>query len=372
MARKKAPANKKAVSKQNFNIEDIKKNKGLDNKVKEKELSWIPLSKPFHDAIGIPGIPRGYVTLFRGYTNTGKSMAINEAIKSCQKTGDLPVIIDTEGNFDFEHAKNVGVEVEEEVDEETGEVVDYKGHFIYVDGEDLLQMYKYFDYEEGKQKSKVVRNEPVIEDVAHFISDLLDAQENEEIPYNLCFLWDSIGSLDCHRSVVSNTRNNMWNAGALEASFKSLLNHRIPSSRKEDKKYTNTVAAVQKIWYDSMNSVVKHKGGEGFYYGARLIIHLGGIQSHGTYNLNATSNKRVYQFGVETKIKGEKNQVNGVELRGKICSTPHGYVNPDEIEDYKKKYKDHILNQMNLESGEIDIEKEAGEISNEDLAQITS
>ena len=363
---KKAP-NKK-VSKQSFDLNKFKKNKGLDKKVKDKELSWIPLSKGFHDAVGIPGIPRGYVTLFRGYSNTGKSTAIYEAIKSCQKTGDLPVIIDTESNFDWNHAKSIGIEYEEIVDEETGEVLDYDGDFIFVDSDDLLNMYEKFDYGEGKEKSKAQRSEPVIEDVQHFMSDLLDAQENDELPRNLCFLWDSIGSLDCYRSVISKTRNNMWNAGALESSFKSMLNHRIPASRKENKQYTNTIAAVQKVWLDNMNTVIKHKGGEGFFYGARLIIHLGGILSHGTSILKATSNKRTFQFGVETKIKVAKNQVNGVELQGKICSTPHGYINPDEIEDYKRNNKDYILNKMNLESGEIKVEKEESELTNEDLA----
>lgn len=365
--------NKKSISKSEFNIDDFKKKKGIgqENRVKDKELSWLPLSKAFHDALNIPGVPRGYVSLFRGFSNTGKSTAIYEAVRACQRsnTNDLPVVIDTEGNFDWGHAKNIGVEFEEVVDEETGEVVDYSGDFIFVDGKQLKEMYKYFDYKEGKEKNKPLRNVPVIEDVARFISDLLDSQEEGELPRNLCFLWDSIGSLDSYECVMSKTTNNMWNAGALERHFKSILNFRIPSTRKEDQEYTNTIAAVQKVWLDSQSGprpVVKHKGGEGFYYGARLIVHMGGTLTHGASILNATTKGRTYQFGVETKIKTDKNQVNGVEMQGKICSTPHGFVNPDEINQYKDNYKEHILQKMDLTEGDINIEKEETELSSED------
>lgn len=370
-------SDKKGVSKQKFDINEFKKNKGLGGKTKEKDLTWVPLSPAFSEALNIPGVPRGYTSLFRGFSDTGKSTAIYEAIRGCQRsnTNDLPVIIDTESNFSWQHAKNIGVEFEEVADESTGEIIDYEGDFIYVTGEDLLRMYQYFHYKEGKDKQKPQRSIPVVEDVARFIGDLLDSQEEGELPRNLCFLWDSIGSMDCFDSAINKTSNNMWNAQALEREFKSLLNHRIPSSRKDDKEYTNTLCAVQKIWIDNTSApqpIVKHKGGEGFYYGARLIVHMGGVVSHGVQTLKATTKGRNYHFGVETKIKCDKNQVNGVTLEGKIASTPHGFVNPDKINDYKENYKEHILEQMNLDSGQgsdIGIEKEEKEFSAEDLKE---
>ncbi len=43
-----------------------------------------------------------------------------------------------------------------------------------------------------------------IEDVAAFILDLLDEQKKGNLPYDLMFLWDSIGSVPCELSVRSN------------------------------------------------------------------------------------------------------------------------------------------------------------------------
>lgn len=364
---KKAP--KKPVSKANFDLGKFKQNNGMDITVKEKDLTWIPLSDSFHEALKIPGLARGYFTSFRGYSNTGKSTAIYEAVAGAQKIGDLPVIIETEGNWSWEHAKNIGVQFEEVVDESTGEVIDYVGDFIFMNGDDLLQRYQCFDYSNGKDGTKPLRGEPVIEDVARLMTDLLDLQQDGELPRNLCFLWDSVGSINGFKSVMSKSNNNQWNAGSMETAFKSLVNHRIPASRREGKDYINTFAVVQKIWLDNENKVIKHKGGEAFFYSPRVIVHFGGILSHSTVKLKATSGGETYQFGIQTKVRCEKNQVNGVEEHGKLASTPHGYWNPDKLEAYKKENKDYILERLNSDYEDFVIEKEEVGFSKEDLGE---
>lgn len=363
---KKTP--KKVVEKKNFDLSNFKKTNNLDITVKDKPLTWIPLSESFHEALKIPGLPRGYFTSFRGFSNTGKSTAIYEAVAGAQKIGDLPVIIETEGNWNWEHAKNIGVQFEEIVDEETGEIINYDGDFILVQSEDLLQLYKFYDYSNGKTMTKPLRSEAVIEDVARFMTELLDKQAEGELPRDICFLWDSVGSLNGFKSVISKSNNNQWNAGSMESAFKSLTNHRIPSSKRQDKKYTNTFGVVQKIWLDNENKVVKHKGGEAFFYSPRIIIHFGGILSHSTKKLKATSGGETYQFGIETKVRCEKNQVNGVEEQGVLASTPHGYWNPDKINDYKRIHKDYILERLNTTLDNFTIEREDQDFDESDLS----
>jgi hypothetical protein len=363
---KKAP--KKPVSKSDFDLNKFKQNNGYDITVKEKDLTWISLSDAFHEALKIPGLARGYFTSFRGYSNTGKSTAIYEAVAGAQKIGDLPVIIETEGNWSWEHARNIGVEYTEVIDEETGEIIDYTGDFIYMNGDDLLNEYQCVNYKDGKIASKPLRNEPVIEDVARLMTLLLDAQANGDLPRNLCFLWDSVGSMNGFQSVMSMSNNNQWNAGSMESAFKSLVNHRIPASRRVGKEYINTFAVVQKIWLDNENTVIKHKGGEAFFYSPRVIVHFGGIKTHSTVKLTATSGGETYQFGVTTKVRCEKNQVNGVEEQGKLSSTPHGYWNPDKLEDYKKEHRDYILKRLNSSYDDFIIVEEEVELKAETKA----
>lgn len=347
----KRPA-KSTIEKKPFDNTEFKKNLGLGAQVvKEKELAWIPFKKAFHDAVGLPGVPRGYTTQFRGFSDVGKSTGIYETLAGAQKLGDYCIIIDTEGSFNWEHAKLVGFKFNEIVDEETGEIIDYDGpDFMYFGGADLLSLYQNYDYKESKMKTEPQRFVPVVEDIAKLMNEIMDKQARGEFPYNITFLWDSIGSIGCFQGAVSNTNNNQWTAGALKREFESILNFRIPNSRRESSPYINTFVAVQKIWLRP-NAVgqptIMHNGGEGFKYGVRLIFHMGGKSTSSAKKLSATNSGRSYQFGVMTDIECIKNHVNGIELMGTICSTPHGFLNPLEKNDYVKENKDFINAKLN-------------------------
>ena len=71
-----------------------------------------------------------YVSTICGHPNTGKSTLINHAIVSAQRQGIVPVIYDTENNFDFQYAIDMGMDATpvygdvnvEVVDQESGDV----------------------------------------------------------------------------------------------------------------------------------------------------------------------------------------------------------------------------------------------------------
>jgi hypothetical protein len=228
-------------------------------------------------------------------------------------------------------------------------------------------MYACYDHQHSKMGTKPLRYEPVVEDISLHMHTILDAQQEERLPRDVCFFWDSVGSINCFKGATSKTTNNQWTAGALATCFKSLINYRIPASRREDAPYSATFAVVQQIWLDNENKVIKHKGGEAFFYSPRLIFHFGGILTHSTEKLKATLSGEEFQFGVETRIRCEKNQVNGIEQKGKIASTPHGYWNPDKINDYKEEHKDFIKAHLNTEYDNFIIEKEEVGLSREDM-----
>ena len=371
---KKAP--KTPIKKKSFNLDDFMGGENLNKETKDDELSWIPLSKAWHDALKIVGFPRGYVSLIRGYSNTGKSTAFYEAIVGAQKIGDLPVVIETEGNWSWTHALQCGVKLieseEEEFDPSTGEVrmvTKYEPDgFILMRSNDLFKRYQNYDHQKSTWMTKPTRDEPVIEDVSLFISDMLTKQKSGDLPRHLCFLWDSIGTLNCYKSALSNTSNNMWNAGAMGC-FQAIVNHKIPSSRSSSSEFTNTMICVQKIWLDSMNgTVIKHKGGEFMFFNSRIIVHVGGILTHGTSKLKAKSLTQDIQFGTEAKIRCEKNHITGIERSGKIASTPHGYINPTEVDEYKKTHQKFIHDMLNASyDEEITFYEVEGQIEGSDM-----
>jgi hypothetical protein len=179
----------------------------------------------------------GHIVMLRGHSDTGKTTALLEAAVSAQKAGILPVFIITEMKWNWEHAIQMGLQVKEKVDEETGEIVDYVGQFIYVDRERLT----------------------CIEDVAAFIADLLDEQKKGNLPYDLCFFWDSVGSIPCRLSIESNKNNNEWNAGAMSREFGNFINQKVVLSRKQSQPYTNTMVAVNKIWVAKAENIMAKK-----------------------------------------------------------------------------------------------------------------
>ena len=315
----------------------------------ESGRSWIPLSKGFSKATGLPGYPKGYMTILRGYSDTGKSTGIYEGVAGCQKLNIMPVIIDTENAWDWEHAKDVGVQFEPVANKDTGEIMSYKGNFIYVNNDVLITKYGTFDYDENKDK-KEKRNEAVIEDVARYINEMLDMQSNGDFPMELCFLWDSVGTLDCYQGYSSKSRNNQWNAGALARSFMSILNYKIPSSRKEGKPYTNTFVCVNKVWMNNKTESLQNKGGESFWSACRLQIHFGGVIAHGTTPVFAETTidgvKKRYDYGVKGHIKVVKNHVNGVTYEGTVISTAHGFVSEEDKPEYINEHRKFFLDKL--------------------------
>ena len=367
MAKKPAKA---TIEKKDFDLDEFLDGEGISSNPTDKEITWVPLSKPWHDALKLPGFPRGFVSLVRGYSNTGKSTAFYEAIAGCQKIGDLAVVIETEGNWNTQHAKNVGVKFKEVVDKETGEIVEKPDGFILIRTSDLYNRYKFYNHQESKNMSKPTRSEAVIEDVSLFIAEMLEKQTEGLIPKNMCFLWDSIGTLNCYKSACSNTSNNMWNAGAMGC-FGAIVNQKIPNSRDINSPYINTMICVQKIWLDSMNgTVIKHKGGEFFFFNSRIIVHIGGILTHGTKKLTAVALGQDFQYGTQAKIRCEKNHVTGIERNGEIASTPHGYVNPKELDAYKTENRKFIHDALNVDY-DVDIEytEEEGRMENADIGE---
>jgi hypothetical protein len=348
----KSGGRRKPTAKKTFSLDDFKKKTGTES-IKDKPLTWYKTSPALQEATGLPGFPRGYVSLSRGFSNTGKSTSVSEAAVAAQKMGDLVIFIDTENNIGSERLEMMGMDID---------------NALFITNEYLLKNF-------GKIKDKN-RSEAAIEDMADCITHFLNLQEAGDLPQNICFIIDSLGTLDCVRSINAHDKgtsdNNMWNAGAFEHSFKYLLNSRIPASRKTNKEFVNTIIGVQKIWLDSMAGgmpVVKHKGGEAFFFGARLIYHHGGVMTHGTKKIMATSKKRDVVFGVESKVAVVKNQIDGplggINMEGKLISTPHGFIGAEK-EDKDQYKKDHMEYFRNVLGGDVDLESIKTEYSDDD------
>ena len=137
-----------------------------------KPQRFFDLGDAFLDATGLPGPAMGHINMFLGHSDTGKTTALIKTAIDCLRKDILPVFIVTEQKWDFSHAKLMGLEYEEEIDSTTGNI-SYYGNFIFNND------FKW------------------IEQVTDFINELLDIQIKGEINKDICFFWDSVGSIPC-------------------------------------------------------------------------------------------------------------------------------------------------------------------------------
>lgn len=321
-----------------YSLDNFKKSKNLLEGAKFKKQEWIPLSPAFNAAIGLPGLPKGHITVIRGHSDTGKTTAMVEAAISAQAIGILPVFIITEMKWSFEHAAEMGLAVQSTPDPETGEIV-YSGDFLYIDRSSLN----------------------TIEDVAAFIIDILSEQKKGNLPYELMFLWDSAGSIPSLQSVESGKNNAMWNAAAMSIQFGNFINQLFPLSRKASNMYTNTFVVVNKIRveYPMANPMEKpkmrNKGGDVMYWDATLVVTFGNITNSGVSKIEATKDKKTVVFAKKTKISVDKNHITESTTSSRIVMTAHGFIEdtPSAIEKYKKEHRGEWL--KILGDGDFDV-----------------
>lgn len=294
---------------------------------KYKEQKYFDLGEAFQKATGIPGPAMGQINMLLGHSDTGKTTALIKTAVDAQRKGILPVFIITEQKFSFEHAKQMGLETNyvEEVDEETGEVIGYWDGFL---------LYKLgFDY---------------IEQAFDYVTEVLNAQKNGEIPHDIVFCWDSIGTIPCHMS-YEGKGGNQHTARIISEKWGMGMAQRITSSRKVTSEYTNTMVFVNQPWVELPDNPfgqprIQPKGGQSIYLSCALVFLFGNQKSSGVSKLNATNKGRKVNFAIRTKVGIHKNHMNGLGYADcKILATTHGFVEDDKksIDQYKNDYKDY-------------------------------
>jgi hypothetical protein len=338
------------VEKKAFTLDKYKKTKGFDTDVALKPLKWIPASKTFQEAAGIPGIPVSSSSVIRGWSDTGKGTFMIELMVNCQKMKILPVIIITEQKWNWSHPKLMGFEVDETIDESTG-AIDYSGFFIYID------------------RSKF----QTVEQLGKIIFDILDDQEKGDLPYDICFFIDSFGKLNCDMGVDKGRYQVEWVASAIAHTFGAGVIPRIGLSKKETSKYSNTLFSITQPWLEKPTVYgaqprMKSKGGESLPQDSDLIFNFGGVVNAGVSKLKAKKNKKEIVFGTRTRIEVYKNHCTMVTTKSTIISTAHGFIAEGEEKEYFKKHADFFMQQLGSENiDDIEFEEESIEESGEEI-----
>jgi hypothetical protein len=302
-----------AIKKTKFSMEDIKQK--FSTKTKYKPENFYNCGEAFMDAVGLPGPVMGGINMFLGHSNTSKTTAMILAAADAQKKGHLPVFIITEKKWSFEHSVELGLQAEQNADGV------WDGDFLFNDS---------FDY---------------IEQITDYINDLLDAQEKGDLPYDLAFFIDSIGSIPC-KMTFDGGGGSMHDARVLADKIGRGIHSRISKSKKEDYPYINTMIVIVQPWVQLPENAfgqptIQPKGGQALFLSSSLVFLFGNQKSSGVSHITATKNGRTISYATRTKISILKNHVNGIAFKdSKIIAVPHGYIadTKEALDKYKKEY----------------------------------
>lgn len=299
------------IKKKSFpKLSDYKK-KVNHKSVEYKEQEWINMSSAFKEITKIPGIPTGHVIMNYGKSDTGKSTMGLEAAAYAQKQGIVPVFIITENKFSFKRGETMGVNFDDAI---------------------------------------VHNGVATIEEGCKYVREILDAQESGDLPYDVLFIWDSIGGTPSEKELGKMEQGEsgggmMVTARVLREEITRYLGPRINATRNASFPYTSTLIVINHAYtapptFPGGQSSLVPYGGDGVYYVSTLVFRTGGILGRSS-KIKATSKKVEYGFGLLTDLVIMKNHItNATPTKGKIVCTDHGFILNEKADkdEYKKAH----------------------------------
>jgi len=290
--------------------------------VEYKPQEWIDMSPAFKEVTKLPGIPTGHIIMNYGKSDTGKSTMVLEAAAHAQKQGIVPVFIITENKFSFERGETMGVNFDE----------------------------------------AIVHNAvATIEEGCKYVRETLDAQEKGDLPYDVLFIWDSIGGTPSEKELGKMEKGEsgggmMVTARVLREEITRYLGPRINATRNSSFPYTSTLMIVNHAYtapptFPGGQSSLVPYGGDGIYYISTLVFRTGGILGRSS-KIKATQKKVEYGYGLLTDLVIMKNHItNATPTKGKIICTDDGFIlNDAPSKDAYKALHAHEWG-MNIEDG---------------------
>jgi len=212
-----------------------------------------------------------------------------------------------------------------------------------------------------------------IEQITDYVNELLNAQDKGELDYDLCFLWDSVGSVPC-KMTFEGKGGKQHNASTLADKIGMGLNQRISGSRRMDRKHTNTLIIANQPWVELPDNPfgqpkIKAKGGESVWLNSTLVFLFGNQKNAGITKISIQKDGRKVKIATRTKVSVMKNHVNGLGYEdGRILVTAHDFMKGRDqtsekksVEEYKKSAAGYIEDRLGVKLDDtVEVVMEAG------------
>src|SRR5260221_6082020 len=250
-----------------------------------KKDSYVELQPELQAVLGMPGIPLGHVVQIFGKSDTGKTTIMLNAAIACQKQAVLPILILVENKFSWTRADAMGFNRDDSIVNEDCEF---------------------------------------LEDIFLFIDKMLAAQGNGDLPRDIVFFVDAIGSAVSSRSVTVNKDGTRELGGAMMLAAKTIRErmrtymHAINRTRKIASPYFASLVFINHAYtqppaFPGGPSKLVPYGGEGIWLASSLVLRTQAVQQ-----LNATKDGKKLKFGIVSKIIVDKNHITNTSNSGEF------------------------------------------------------
>jgi RecA/RadA recombinase len=278
--------------------------------VEYKPQEWINMSPAFKEMTTLPGIPIGHVIMNYGKSDVGKTTMLVEAGAYAQKQGILPILIITENKFSWERAELMGL---------------------------------------SKEDCIIHNGVKTIEEGIEHIVEHLRRQEKGELPYDVIFLWDSIGGTPSDAENKANEtgsgRAMMETAKVLRAKITRYIGPKINATREVIYPYNATFLIVNHAYttppaFPGGPSSLTPYGGDGVYLASTLVFRMGGVVGRSSA-VTAVKDGVKVGFALKSALVVDKNHVTDVKTNGTIICTDSGFISDtkEAIDEYKERTK---------------------------------
>jgi len=297
------------AKKPTFDLEAFLDEENDSKEVEYNDQKFVVMDEEFQKAIGLPGIPLSDVSMGFGLSDSGKTEFMLHVAKAAVAQDILPILIISENKFK-------------------------EGRLV--------------NFQLNNKNSIVKRNLKTLEDVYDYICQVIAKVKNNTLKKDVILLWDSVASTPSKETfevlkdgTVKKKYGPQKNAAVI-GYYNPFIMDLITTTREKECEHQVGLYMVNQAYikppeFAGAQATLVPNGGEKIWYNLSLSL----VFKEGQ-RLKAKKDGMDYAFGLVSRIKVEKNHINGIYGENKIVFVD-GDVIPNTsaaIEKYKKENRD--------------------------------
>lgn len=292
-----------------FNLENYVETEETQETI-YKPIQYINMPKCFQDAIGLPGIPLGYSSMFYGLSDCGKTDILLKVARQALNDNILPIIAITENKLDRERLEKHGL---------------FAG------------------------KNCILKEDiTTLEDMYDYISSKIVDIKNGKLKMNTIFLWDSTAATPSKASFeidkegkITQRYGPQKNASVI-GYYNPIIMKMVTSTRQMDCDYSFGLFMLNQAYvkppeFPGAPSSIVSNGGEKIWFPLSLSVEVKEGKRH-----KATFDGKDIEYALTCRLKVKKNHINGIYSSGEVILAGNEMFENDDklIKQYKEIFKD--------------------------------